>query len=77
MNNADLMSIKYGPCDRCGAIIKPCRCTLLADRDALAEQVAELQAENGRLRQKLCKAQAQRNGAYGYGSDGGTPPWMI
>jgi len=45
MNNTDMMPIKYGPCDKCGGTIKPCRCTLLAERDALAEQVAELRAK--------------------------------
>ena len=32
---------KYGPCNTCGGVIKPCRCTIMAERDALAEQAGE------------------------------------
>jgi hypothetical protein len=35
-----------------------------------------LRQENARLRAKVKKLAAQRNTAYGYGSDAGKPPWM-
>lgn len=47
-----------------------------AIRGALQIRTTQLEAENLELRSCVKQLEAQRDTAYGYGRDGGEPPWM-
>jgi polyferredoxin len=51
-------------------------CVGIARRDADAVALIECRAEIVRLRAELATVTAQRDTAYGYGRDGGEPPWL-